>query len=765
MTSPQTPPPRPPRTLLGNLTQMAHQVRSHLGLRQPKLKEGAKVPRLEVYNPKDGSREVYPLVGDRYTLGRSESQSRRDSGHIVVNNDLVSSRHLSLTRSSQGTFQIDDGVLERQPDGSSRAKRSTNGLYWGKRRIKGLLLHHNDRLVLGPPHLAEVVELRYLDPPSIFLKALRYGVYGVTGIILLSTAIVLWEWQQFTVRPLGGVQGPIAAYTGDGKPLQTLSSETHRELPNLKSFSPYLPAAIVASEDSRFYWHIGIDPLRLASAIFFTVRGVQREGGSTLTMQMARSLFPDYVGTEDSVGRKWREMMVALKLEALYSKDELLTIYLNRVYLGVGYGFEDAAQKYYNKSAADLTLAEAAMLVGILPAPNAWNPCVNLEQAAEARQRVIDRALKLNLVTEAEAQAATRTPTNTLAPNACETQGNILSPYYFAEIQQELKSRLGYTDKVIRDGNFIIETSLDLKLQKAAEKALQDSILGDGVAAGFSQGAIVTLNAQNGSILAMVGGYDYQESQFNRASQALRQPGSTFKVFAYAAALEQGISPYTTYSCEPFYWEGYSGGCERSSGAIDFYTALAQSENGVALRVAQAVGLDKVIQLANSMGIQSELEPIPGLVLGEKEVTVLELTGAFAAFANGGTFYQPHAIDRIYDSNQCPDPAQRKACQHLYDYSELAGAGRRVLSPETAQTMTQILQGVVSSGTGASAAIPGAAGKTGTSNDAVDSWFVGYLPDRQWVTGVWLGNDDNSPTAGGSGLAAKVWGNYMRQVL
>jgi peptidoglycan glycosyltransferase len=262
----------------------------------------------------------------------------------------------------------------------------------------------------------------------------------------------------------------------------------------------------------------------------------------------------------------------------------------------------------------------------------------------------------------------------------------------------------------------------------------------------------------------MVGGYDYQESQFNRASQALRQPGSTFKVFAYAAALEQGISPYTTYSCEPFYWEGYSGGCERSGGAIDFYTALAQSENGVALRVAQSVGLDRMIQLAQNMGIQSDLEPIPGLVLGEKEVTVLELTGAFAVFANGGTFYQPHAIDRIYDSNQCPDPAQRKTCQHLYDYSELAGAGRRVLSPETAQTMTQILQSVVASGTGASAAIPGAAGKTGTSNDAVDSWFVGYLPDRQWVTGVWLGNDDNSPTSGGSGLAAKVWGNYMRQV-
>ena len=755
MTSPPNP---PPRTLLGNVshlaTQMAHQVRSHLGFHQPKLKDGAKVPTLEVFNPKDGSREVYSLVGDRYTLGRSSTRAKQDPGHILVNNDLVSSLHLSLTRPSHqdGTFQIQD-------------ERSTNGMYWGKRKIQGLILHHNDRLALGPPELAEVVEVRYLDPPPLFFQALRYGVYGATGILLLVIAIVGWQWQQFTVRPLGSVQGPIAAYAGDGEPLQTLTSETHKELPNLKSFSPYLPAAVVASEDSRFYWHLGIDPLRLASAIFFTLRGVQREGGSTLTMQIARSLFPDYVGTDDSIGRKWREMMVALKLEALYSKDDLLTIYLNRVYLGVGYGFEDAAQQYYNKSAADLSLAEAALLVGILPAPNAWSPCVNLEQAANARQRVIDRALQLNLVTEAEAEAASRTPTNTLAPNACAIQGNILSPYYFSEIQQELKLRLGFTDKVIRQGNFIIETSLDLKLQNAAEKALQDAILTDGAAVGFNQGAIVTLNAKNGSILAMVGGYDYQESQFNRATQALRQPGSTFKVFAYAEALEQGISPYATYSCEPVYWQGYSGGCERSGGDINFFTAVAQSENGVALRVAQAVGLDKIIQLAQNMGIQSPLEPVPGLVLGEKEVTVLDLTGAFAVFANGGIFYQPHAIDRIYDSNQCPNPAQRQSCQSLYDYSQVAAGGRRVLSPETAQTMTQLLQGVISGGTGASVGIPGAAGKTGTTDYAVDSWFVGYLPDRGWVTGIWLGNDDNTPTSGGSGLAAKLWGNYMRQVL
>lgn len=747
-----TPPPRTVlKSTLAGLTQMAHQVRSRLGVQKPQLKPGAKVPILEVYNPKDGSRERYELVGDRYTLGRSESRAKRDPGHIVVDNNLVSSLHLSLSK-EQNQFQVQD-------------QRSTNGLYWGRRRIEGMALQHNDRLVLGPPDLADVVEIRYENSPPLFHRGFRYGVYGLTGFIVLIGTIVALEWQKFTVRPLGAVQGPIAAYSGAGEPLQTLTSETHRELAKLKDFSPYLPAAVLASEDSRFYWHLGVDPLRLAAAIFFTVTGVQQEGGSTLTMQISRSLFPDYVGTDNSLGRKWREMMVALKLEALYSKEELLRIYLNRVYLGVGYGFEDAAQQYYNKSAADLNLAEAALLVGILPAPNAWNPCVDLEQAANARQRVIDRLLKLNLVTEADAQAASRIPSNTLAPNACETQGNILSPYYFGAIQDELKSRLGYTDQVIRDGNFIIETSLDLKMQKLAEESLQASIRTDGATAGFNQGAIVTVDAKTGAILALVGGYDYQESQFNRATQAVRQPGSTFKVFAYAAALEQGISPYTTYSCESFYWEGYSGGCQRSSGAIDFYTALAQSENGVALRVAQAVGLDKIIALAKQMGIESNLEAIPGLVLGEKEVTVLELTGAYGVFANGGVLFKPHAINRIYDSNECPIAAQRQNCKPIYDFSQVQQGGRSALSSETAKTMTEILQTVVSSGTGSGVGISGAAGKTGTSNDAVDSWFVGYLPDRAWVTGVWLGNDDNTPTNGGSGLAANLWGNYMRQAI
>jgi membrane peptidoglycan carboxypeptidase len=748
---------------------MAHQVRSQLGLGKPKLKPGAQVPTLEVYNPKDGSRQVYDLVGDRYTLGRSTSQSQRDPGHIVVHNELISGIHLTLSRNARtrGNFQVNDGDGQRG---------STNGLYWDrpflqglyrhKQRIRGMVLQDNDRLILAKPELADAVELRYRNPPPLLLTLLRYGIYGISGFVMLVAAIVLWEWQQFTVRPLGSVQGPIAAYAQDGQPLQTLTSATHRELPRLKDFSPYLPAAVLASEDSRFYWHFGVDPLRLAGAIFFTLANVQKEGGSTLTMQMARSLFPDYVGDQDSLGRKWREMMVSLKLEALYSKEELLTTYINRVYLGVGYGFEDAARRYYNKSAAQLTLAEAATLVGILPAPNAWSPCVDLKQAANARQRVIDRMLKLNFITPEEAEQASRTPTNTLAPNACETQGRVLSPYYFAQMEDEFRSQLGYPDKVIREGNFIIETSLNLKLQNAAEKALQNSILNDGAAVGFRQGAIVTLDASDGSILALVGGFDYQESQFNRATQAVRQPGSTFKVFVYTEALEQGISPYTQYSCSPFSWQGYSGGCEHGGGdSADFFQAVAKSENGVALRVAKAVGLEKIIALAKAMGIQSPLEPVPGLVLGEKEVTVLELTGAFGVLANGGKYYPPHAIKRIYDSRKCPDPAQRQTCQVLYDFNALKKTGKPVISAQTAQTMTQILQGVVSSGTGVNVGIPGAAGKTGTTNDAVDSWFVGYLPDRQWVTGIWLGNDDNTPTSGGSGMAAKLWGDYMRQVL
>jgi len=762
--SPPTPPP-PQQTMLEKVktaigktgfgqTVMGQLVQTQLGQTLLKLRPEAKLPELEIINPEDPRpQRRRKLVGDRYDLGRSSSCQ------FQIQNELVSGKHASLRR-------------EQPPNPSwftppapffLKDEGSTNGIYWGKRKVKALELRHGDRVTLGPPELLKVVELRYWDPPSVWVRGLKYGIYGLGVAIALAGAALTWEWRKVPTQILGSVQGPIAAYAGDNTPLSTLRSESHVELESLKEFSPYLPKATIASEDTRFYWHFGFDPLRIVGAIVIRLSGGQLEGASTLTQQIARSLFPEYVGREDSIGRKVREIIVATKLETFYSKDELLLTYLNRVYLGVGYGFEDAAQQYFLKSARDLTLSEAATLVGILPAPNGFSPCEDLDTARGLRNRVINRMLELNMVTEEEAQAALRSVI-TFDPTVCDTNSSLLSPYFYGRIIDELDQLYGRS--VTDDGNFMVETSLNLKLQNLAETTLRETLRQEGSQYGFDQGAIVTLDAKTGSILALVGGFDYQESQFNRATQALRQPGSTFKIFAYTAALEAGVSPYKGYSCDPLTWQGQSySACERSSGTIDMFQGLAQSENSVALRIAQDAGLGSVVQIAKAMGIRSELIETPGLVLGQSEVTLLELTGAYGVLANGGTFYSPHAINRVYDSNTCTSPGDRATCKVSYDVSQVPGNRKQILNPETAKTMTAMLQGVVSSGTGSGAAVPGAAGKTGTTNDVVDMWFVGYLPKEGWVTGIWLGNDDNNPTAGGSWIAAQLWGEYMAQAL
>jgi membrane peptidoglycan carboxypeptidase len=268
-------------------------------------------------------------------------------------------------------------------------------------------------------------------------------------------------------------------------------------------------------------------------------------------------------------------------------------------------------------------------------------------------------------------------------------------------------------------------------------------------------------------VLAMVGGVNFQQSQFNRATQAYRQPGSTFKIFTYATALEQGISPGTTYSCAPLDWQGQSfEGCRSGAGSLDMYGGLAESENVVALRIAQQVGLNSVIQTARRMGISSKLEAVPGMVLGQNEVNLLELTGAYSVLANQGVRHSPHLINRILDSSDCKNLNDHRTCRVIYDAQQDAAANQTVLPPQIAETMTSLLQGVVQSGTGRGAALGlGEAGKTGTTNDYVDLWFVGYIPSRSLTTGIWFGNDDNSPTSGTSGDAAQLWGDYMRRIV
>ncbi len=756
MTPPQ--PPRRSQTLVGAITQAVQTVQAKINFSKLKLKPKARVPELRVQDAGADQADVYPLLGDRYMLGRSSK-----SCDIVVRNPVVSQVHLSLNRDSQRQRLL--GAIFRPPF-FLKDENSTNGIYRGKRRVRSTQLRHNAVYTLGPPELAAAVRIQFIDPPPWYVLAVRYGMYGIGGITALAVVSVLIEWQKFSVQPLpASVQGPFVVYARDEQtPLSPVTNRTHTEFKNLSDFSPYLVKAAIASEDSRYYWHLGVDPIGTLRALLANLRGGKiREGGSTLTQQLARSVLRQYVGTEDSAGRKLREAAVALKLETVYSKDFLMLTYLNRVYLGnEAYGFEDAAQLYLNKSAKDLTLSEAATLVGILPAPNSFNPARNYDKAIELRNGVLERMAALNMASTEEIQRARRSRIE-VNPKAKAELDNVIAPYYYSYVFSELQQLLGA--QLAEEGNFIIETGLDLPMQSKAEASLRDAVGGAGVSNGFSQGAIVTLDAKTGEILALVGGIDYKKSQFNRASQAMRQPGSTFKVFTYTTAIEQGISPSNAYSCAPLNWDGqYFAGCRAGSGSLDLYTGLAQSENVVALRLAQDVGLNNVIRTAQRMGIRSALKATPGLVIGQSEVTPLELTGAFSIFANRGISNPPRAIRRILDGGDCKNPKDFKTCRVIYSIEQDTQRNQPVLKPEVADTMTSLMQGVVRGGTGRAAAIgQGEAGKTGTTNDNVDLWFVGYIPSSL-VTGIWLGNDNNSPTSGSSGQAAQLWGNYMSKI-
>lgn len=744
MSSPQ--PPKPPKTLLGQLTQAIQTVQARVNFQALALKPNARVPELWVQDAGADKAEVYPLLGDRYLLGRSSR-----SCDIVVRNPVISQIHLSLERygRSQNSFLIKD-------------ENSTNGIYRGKRRLSSLVLRHGDILTLGPPELEACVQLQYHNPPPWYIRGITYSLYGVGGFTALVALLISIEWLKVPVRPLPeGVQGPVVVYSRDQTPLRQPRTDSHRELKRLSDFSPYLPKALVASEDSRFYWHIGVDPYGILRALVRNIQGGGiREGASTITQQLARSLFPGYVGRDNSAGRKLREAVVALKLETFYSKDEILKNYLNRVYLGIeAYGFEDAAQFYFDKSAKDLTLSEAATLVAMLPAPNSYNPIQNYNLALSFRNRVLDRMQSLGMISSEEATRARRTRIE-VSQKALQSLANTKAPYFYSYVFSELRQLLG--EELANEGNFLVETSLNLQAQEKAELALENFVNSNGTRLGFDQGALVTLNTSNGEVLALIGGKDYQQSQFNRATQAQRQPGSTFKLFAYAAALEQGISPGKTYSCAPM---RRLAGCQRSGGYIDMYTALAQSENVVAIRVAQEAGLNNVVQLAQRLGIGSELDPVGGLALGQSEVNVLEITGAYGAIANRGVWNPPHGIRRILDSSDCTDNNDPQTCRVIYSFEDSSEGNRQAVSTGVAQTMTTMLRGVVQSGTGRAASLGlGEAGKTGTTDKNVDLWFIGYIPQRQLVTGIWLGNDQNTPTRGSSGQAAQLWSTYMRQI-
>ncbi|MGF1588120.1 MAG: transglycosylase domain-containing protein [Pleurocapsa sp.] len=734
------------------VTQAVQTIQAKVNFNAANFRSDKPTPELKI-QAANGQEQSFPLVGDRYTVGRS---SRCD---ISIRNPVVSQTHLTLKRNRKQprSFIVQD-------------EKSTNGIYRGKRRLKTFSLFHGESFTLGPPELAAVVNVRYYNPPPLWLYFIRYSLYGMGGMLGLFLLLLGIEWLKVPVYPIPRESTlPIVVYAGDGEtPINpTAQNNTHRELKKLSDFSPYLPDAVVASEDSRFYWHFGVDPIGIGRALVINLTSAElRQGASTLTQQLARSLFPE-VGRENTAGRKLREMLVALKLETFYSKDFILKTYLNRVYLGIGsYGFEDAAQFYFAKSAADLNLSEAATLVAILPAPNLYNPVKDYDTAVALRNRIIDRMVTLGMVNPEEADRARRSRIE-VSPNARASFSSTVAPYFYSYVLDELQELLG--SDVAQEGNFIVETALDPQLQQQAEESLEYSINSDGDRLGYAQGAMVTLDSRNGNILALVGGVNYEQSQFNRVVQAKRQPGSTFKIFAYGAAIEEGIDPDTEYSCAPLSWQGQQyRGCERSSGDIDMYRGLAQSENVTALRVAQDVGLNQVIDVAQRLGVSSPLVEAPGLVIGQSETTVLEMTGAYATIANDGIWNKPHAINRVLDGSDCKDPSDRNTCRVIYTFDDDEATYRDVIEPEVTDELTDMLRLAVAEGTGKVAYLDqGEAGKTGTTDQNVDLWFIGYAPieDHNYVTGVWLGNDDNSATRGSSYQAASLWARYMKQAL
>ena len=565
-----------------------------------------------------------------------------------------------------------------------------------------------------------------------------WGVIAVIGVVIwVGAHLPPIQSLEIPKRPptiqIVGIDGSLLAQRGEMAGANIA----------LKDLPPYLPKAFIAIEDRRFYSHFGIDPIGILRALVTNVlhRGVS-QGGSTLTQQLAKNLF---LTQERTMMRKLQEAELALWLERKHSKNEILELYLNRVYFGSGaYGVEAAAQRYFGKSAKNVTLAEAAMLAGLVKSPSRLAPNRNPE-GAEARAKVVLAAMAdAHFITEQQARAASAHPSYAVKPTGAGTINYVAD--WIGEVLDDLVGQI--------DQSIVVETTIDPKLQSAAEAAVIDELAAKSVKFNVSQGALVAMTP-TGAVRAMVGGRNYADSQFNRAVTAKRQPGSAFKPFVYLTAIESGLTPETIRQDAPLDVKGWrpENYSHEYFGAVTLTQALAMSLNTVAVRLGLEVGAANVVRTAHRLGITSKLEPNASIALGTSEVSPLELVGAYAPFANGGYVANPHIVERI-----------RTVEGNKTLYARNADTPNRVIDPRSVAMMNTMMEQTLISGTARKAEIPGwtAAGKTGTSQDFRDAWFVGYT--AKLVTGVWLGNDDNSPTrkATGGGLPVEVWTRFMR---
>ena len=569
-------------------------------------------------------------------------------------------------------------------------------------------------------------------------------------LIFLSFLVITFSgWLLYCFLTLPDIEQAVARTR---QPSTTITAENGNEVKtfgsvcseviHLNELPSYVPDAIISTEDRRFYSHFGFDIVAFTRAMLTNIfMGRYAQGGSTISQQVAKNLF---LTQQKTIKRKTQELLLAFWLEHKFTKEQILTLYLNRVYLGAGtYGIEAASQKYFQKSSRDMNLLESAIIAGMLKAPSRYNPFASEERALSRAKVVLQNMVNNNTLTEKQMRYALTLPIG--EDKSYKVQG---ADYFADWVYREVNDYIGE-----RDSDIYVYTTLNQEIQENAEKILRQAIL-SAKNRNVSEGAVVVLDKQ-GEVKAMVGGIDYRKSQYNRAVSALRQPGSAFKPFVYLTALQNGWKPQDIIEDVPLSigkWkpENYD---KKYHGSVTLSDALAKSLNLATINLSESLSRKDIIRTAKKMGISTPIENSPSLALGTFEVRVLDMATAYSSIANGGYATWPHAIKEIYtrDGYQL--------------YQREADTQNRILDEQAVAELTTMLEQVIRQGTGRKAKISGfAAGKTGTTQDYRDAWFVGFTD--KYVIAVWVGNDDNSPMKGitGGTLPAEIWRKIAQSI-
>jgi penicillin-binding protein 1A len=581
---------------------------------------------------------------------------------------------------------------------------------------------------------------------SLLLPALAAAAIGGGAAVVQSVVVRGFDSLLPDARGISHFNRPgtLTILAADGQVVQKVGPVSREKLSS-GAIPPLVEQAFIAAEDRRFYRHDGVDLHGISRAMVRNIsRGSVEEGASTITQQLARTVF---LSQDLTVVRKLKEVAMASKLERQLSKRQILTEYLNLVYLGSSaYGVSDAAWVYFSKNPDQLTLPEAALIAGLPPAPSVYSPLVNPDLALQRRRIVLRRMRQQGFISAAQESQANDAP---LGINPADPKYfDSTAPWYSTWVALELPRVL--TKEQLEVGGLTVRTGMDPAMQAAAEKVIQARASG-------MEGALVAMEPGTGLVRALVGGTDFNRSQFNRAVQAIRSPGSTFKLFAYTAALEAGMKPEDQVDDKTrCYKEGWPPKqfCIKGSGKISMAQAMAQSKNAASIMLAEKVAYPRVVDVARRLGITGTVGEYPSMVLGANEKTMLEMTAAYAAINNRGVYVEPTPFEEILG----PDG------QLLYSRRTDGKPPKRAVSSDVADAMSWMLQRVVSSGTGTGAGLPdrAASGKTGTAEGARDLWFIGSIP--QLTAGVWFGFDENVKTRSSSAQAAAAWGAFMASV-